>query len=422
MTTEIKNTQAFYKTEIPSDWKIKHLGYGVKIQGGYAFKSELFTNEGIPVIRISNIQENRVTVDEVCYNEDDKFNNFLVNEGDILIAMSGATTGKIGKYTLNQKAYLNQRVGRFLINDSRIEPDYVYHYFLYPTTLKNLLLDAMGGAQPNIANENIERIKIPLPPLPEQKAIASVLNTADATIQTTEKIIAQKELRKKWLMQNLLTGKIRLKGFDEEWKSVQISKLFTPVDRYIEWNENDLYNLISIRRRNGGVFFREPLFGYQIGVKKLKMVANNDFIISKRQASHGAWAVIDEVYDQAKVSDEYDTLEISDQSLLSVDFWKWYCQIPILTHYANVDSDGVHIEKSIFDYNFFKRRKVFIPSSMKEQKAIAQILQSVNTEISSLKAKAEKLREQKKGLMQQLLTGKIRLIVNEEHENNRNTN
>ena len=422
MTTEIKNTQAFYKTEIPSDWKIKHLGYGVKIQGGYAFKSELFTNEGIPVIRISNIQENRVTVDEVCYNEDDKFNNFLVNEGDILIAMSGATTGKIGKYTLNQKAYLNQRVGRFLINDSRIEPDYVYHYFLYPTTLKNLLLDAMGGAQPNIANENIERIKIPLPPLPEQKAIASVLNTADATIQTTEKIIAQKELRKKWLMQNLLTGKIRLKGFDEEWKSVQISKLFTPVDRYIEWNENDLYNLISIRRRNGGVFFREPLFGYQIGVKKLKMVANNDFIISKRQASHGAWAVIDEVYDQAKVSDEYDTLEISDQSLLSVDFWKWYCQIPILTHYANVDSDGVHIEKSIFDYNFFKRRKVFIPSSMKEQKAIAQILQSVNTEISLLKAKAEKLREQKKGLMQQLLTGKIRLIVNEEHENNRNTN
>ena len=214
-------------------------------------------------------------------------------------------------------------------------------------------------------------------------------------------------------MQQLLTGKMRLKGFDGEWKLIQISKLFTPVDRYVKWNENEFYNLISIRRRNGGVFFREPLFGYQIGVKKLKMVANNDFIISKRQASHGAWAVIDEVYDQAKVSDEYDTLEISDPSLLSVDFWKWYCQIPILTHYANVDSDGVHIEKSIFDYNFFNRRKVFIPSSIKEQKAIAQILQSVDTEISLLKAKAEKLREQKKGLMQQLLTGKVRLNVNE---------
>jgi type I restriction enzyme S subunit len=71
----------------------------------------------------------------------------------------------------------------------------------------------------------------------------------------------------------------------------------------------------------------------------------------------------------------------------------------------------VHIEKSIFDYNLFKKRKVIIPPSVEEQTAITQVLQAVDKEISLLKAKAEKLREQKKGLMQQLLTGKVRLKI-----------
>lgn len=187
---------------------------------------------------------------------------------------------------------------------------------------------------------------------------------------------------------------------------------FDPVDRYVEWNDDELYNLISIRRRNGGVFFREPLYGHQIGVKKLKQVAIDDFVISKRQVSHGAWAVIDHTFDGAKISDEYDALTIANHNLLNADFWKWYCQLPILTHNANVDSDGVHIEKSIFNYNLFKRRQVLIPDTTEEQTAIAQVLQAADKEITLLKAKAEKLREQKKGLMQVLLTGKVRLKIN----------
>lgn len=210
-------------------------------------------------------------------------------------------------------------------------------------------------------------------------------------------------------MAHALTGKKRLKGFGGEWKPQKISVLFIPVERYVEWDENELYNLISIRRRNGGIFFREPLYGNQIGVKKLKQVAIKDFVISKRQVSHGAWAVIDEAFDGAKISDEYDALAISNPGLLTAEFWNWYCRQPVLTHYANVDSDGVHIEKSIFDYELFKRRKVLIPESIAEQTAIAQVLQAADKEISLFKAKSEKLRDQKKGLMQVFLTGKIRL-------------
>ena len=95
--------------------------------------------------------------------------------------------------------------------------------------------------------------------------------------------------------------------------------------------------------------------------------------------------------------------------MLASGFWMWYCKLPILTHYAYIDSLGVHIEKSIFSFHQFKKRKIKIPPSVEEQTAIAQVLQAADKEIKLLKAKADKLREQKKGLMQMLLTGKKRL-------------
>lgn len=413
MENNTKKTKVFYNSEIPSDWEVKKLGKLGNVVSGLTYSPDDICEEtGVLVLRSSNVQGGRVTFDDNVFVKVNAGNFNPVKKSDILICVRNGSKSLIGKCALINEDADGKAFGAFMAIFRGDYNEYLIHVF--NTDIYNREIHRNLGATINSINgSDLKEFKIPLPPLPEQKAIARVLSTADSAIHTTEKLIAQKQQRKKWLIQNLLTGKKRLNGFEGEWNLVQISELFTPVDRYVEWNENELYNLISIRRRNGGVFFREPLFGYQIGVKKLKTVANNDFVVSKRQASHGAWAVIDQVYDQSKVSGEYDTLEISDLSLLSVDFWKWYCQIPILTHYANVDSDGVHIEKSIFDYDLFKRRKVFIPSSIKEQIAIAQILQSVDKEISLLKAKAEKLREQKKGLMQQLLTGKVRLNVKE---------
>ena len=224
-------------------------------------------------------------------------------------------------------------------------------------------------------------------------------------------LIAKKELQKKWLMQNLLTGKKRLNGFEDKWIEYQVSQLFQTIDRYVKWDDDEKYNLVSVRRRNGGMFFREPLYGNKIEVKKLKEINRGDFLISKRQVSHGAWAIVTEEFENGKVSDEYDCLAFQGKDKVSSNFWKWYCQLAILTHYAYVDSNGVHIEKSIFDYNQFKRRIVNVPATLPEQTAIAQVLQAADREIQLLKTKTEKLREQKKGMMQVLLTGKKRLKI-----------
>lgn len=399
--------------KIPKDWTIKRIGKMTKTLAGGTPSTSKEEFWGGDIKWMSSGELNLKTI----YDVEGRITELglkssstrLIPPKCVLIGLAGQGRTR-GTVAMNMvELCTNQSVAAILPSDEFHE-DFLYHNldFRYEELRQ---LSTGDGGRGGLNLSIINSLQIPLPPLSEQMVIASALGTWDAAIHKTGQFIAQKEQRKKWLMQNLLTGKKRLKGFGGQWKLIKISDLFNPIDRYTDWNEDELYNLISIRRRNGGVFLREPLYGNQIGVKKLKIVLVDDFVISKRQASHGAWAVIDQEFSQTKVSDEYDCLEIADKRKLTAKFWKWYCQMPILTHYANVDSDGVHIEKSIFDYNLFKRRKIIIPDSIKEQTAIAQILQAADKEIGLLKAKVDKLREQKKGLMQQLLTGKTRLKI-----------
>lgn len=423
----------FYNSFIPNDWDSPEFGSVFSFLRTFSFSRDQLTNEKthdeIRSIHYGDIHatyQNEILdlevektipylldgIIETGTFDDDNFPR--LKEGDLIIADTSEDYGGICdcielKNVKNNKIVSGLHTFAARTNETLIALGFRTYVLKHQQVVREIRRVTTGISVYGVSKNSLSAIKIALPPLSEQKTIASVLSTYDVAIHLTEKLIIQKEYYKKWLMQQLLTGKKRLKVFDKSWSLIEISKLFKPVDRYVAWDENELYNLISIRRRNGGVFFREPLYGYQIGVKKLKEVLTNDFVISKRQVSHGAWAVLDEVFNKSKVSDEYDCLEISNPAVLNASFWKWYCQLPILTHHANVDSDGVHIEKSIFDYDLFKKRKVLIPISVNEQAAIAQILQAADSEISLLKSKVEKLRAQKKGLMQQLLTGKKRI-------------
>ncbi len=408
-----KKVKALYKAEIPIDWSVKRIGKMTKILAGgtpstgenayWGGQIKWMSSGELNLKRVYDV-EGRIT--ELGLKSS---STRLIPPRCILIGLAGQGKTR-GTVAMNMiELCTNQSVAAILPSD-QFDEEFLYQNLdsRYDELRQLSTGDGgRGGLNLNIINS----IQIHLPPFLEQRAIASCLSTWDTAIQKTELLIAQKELHKKWLMQNLLTGKMRLKGFNNDWKFTTVSNLFKPIDRYINWNEDELFNLISIRRRNGGVFFREPLYGNQIGVKKLKTVLKDDFVISKRQVSHGAWAIIEPEFNAAKISDEYDCLEIGDKQQLIAEFWKWYCQIPILTHYANVDSDGVHIEKSIFDYNLFKKRKIRLPDSIEEQIAISAILKVADDEIRLLKAKGDKLREQKKGCMQVLLTGKVRLKI-----------
>ena len=168
---------------LPDGWEWKKLGKIAKLQNGFAFKSKLFVNDGLPIVRIKNIKNEKVLLDDVVYfNVEDygkKLDSYQIKKNDILIAMSGATTGKIGLYDTEEISYLNQRVGLFRIENSNLR-SYLF-YFLSTQIEKNLEL-SLGAAQPNLSTEQINNIELPLPPLEEQKRIVAKLDILFAKI------------------------------------------------------------------------------------------------------------------------------------------------------------------------------------------------------------------------------------------------
>lgn len=184
------------------------LGEVCDFQNGFAYKSELFRDEGLPIVRIKNVSAGAVDMNEVKYfNPSDykeKMSDYAVSRGDILVAMSGATTGKIGCYGHNFTAYLNQRVGKFLPKTSELCPRYLYHFLLSQN--QQIYTLAGGGAQPNLSS-NILKAKLTIPiPYPDdparslaaQEKVAATLDQLDElTASLTKRLPLEIELRQK---------------------------------------------------------------------------------------------------------------------------------------------------------------------------------------------------------------------------------
>ena len=188
--------------EFTGEWEMKKLGEVAKIQNGYAYDSTTFSYEGDYVIRISDIQNGTVSLTTAVRSLYNVPETFKVVKGDILIAMSGATTGKIGEYRNEEKAYINQRVGNikpFDINKKILL--FLMQSDLFANYLSGILT---VGAQPNISSQQISSFPFLLPPSPaEQQKIASCLSALDDQIAIeTEKLTALKDY-KKGLMQQL---------------------------------------------------------------------------------------------------------------------------------------------------------------------------------------------------------------------------
>ena len=187
------------------DWKKKKLGDVAKLQGGFAFKSESFQRKGIPIIRISNISpENRIDTEKlVFYSKLDNDENYLLTKGDLIIALSGATTGKSCVYNLALDSYLNQRVGVFRSKLDNLYYGYLIQYVFSVFFQQSLSKVLVAGAQPNISPSDIELFNIEFPSLDEQKQIADFLSAIDQKIAFVGQQIDSTEQYKKGLLQQM---------------------------------------------------------------------------------------------------------------------------------------------------------------------------------------------------------------------------
>jgi type I restriction enzyme S subunit len=189
-----------------SEWTYTPLNQVAKLTGGFAFKSKDFIGEGIPVAKIKNVRHRDIDLSDVDYVSEETAkacSKFLIKHGDILISMTGSgmnapasIVGRVARHSGQNNAFLiNQRVGRFsALPDNELDLRYLYYYFSQRDTQLELVSIATGSAnQVNLSATQIESLEIPLPPLPEQKAIAHILGSLDEKIELNRKMNATLE-------------------------------------------------------------------------------------------------------------------------------------------------------------------------------------------------------------------------------------
>lgn len=181
----------------PNGVEWKKLGDVCTFQNGFAFKSQFFKENGNAIIRITNINKNTIDLNDVVFFDKSDYRENLsiyeIHNGDILVAMSGATTGKIGVYKGLDTCYLNQRVGTFRPFCDILSNQYLYHFLT--TKVNDMYLLAGGGAQPNLSSIKLmSSLQIPVPPLPIQTEIVRIL---DKFVEQQEQLERLIELRKK---------------------------------------------------------------------------------------------------------------------------------------------------------------------------------------------------------------------------------
>ncbi len=168
-----------------SNHALRPIGAGAIVYSGFAFRSEDFAGAGIPVVKIKNVNNRTVDLTDTQFFPEskvtDKHAKFFLTDGDVLIAMTGqGSVGRVGRLRLNrEKVLLNQRVGKFVVDPAELDRDYLYYVISTPR-YEQILFDAgAGSGQPNLSPDIICSVKIPFPPLAEQKSIAAEPGTLD---------------------------------------------------------------------------------------------------------------------------------------------------------------------------------------------------------------------------------------------------
>jgi type I restriction enzyme S subunit len=399
--------------EIPVDWRTRELGALSKIvSGGTPHKGQAaYWRGSIPWFSAKDLKKFWLddSIDTISA-EGAAANCRLVPSNTVLILVRGMTLNKdvpVG-ITTRQSAF-NQDLKGLLPNDD-VSAEFLAYALAARKTHLLALVDRSGHGTGRIQTELLRSFLIALPPLPEQQRIAAVLGTWNRAIDRQEQLLLTKQQLKHGFMQQLLTGKKRFKSSaGQQWKTYRLSDLLERVFRPVTLSGDDPLDLISIRRRAGGLFFRGSFTAKEFKTVDLNRIEAGDFLVSKRQVTHGALAMVRQPFDGMHVSNEYVIFRCKAPEKLHMPFFDWLARSPRMWHMAYLASNGVHIEKLIFDARDFLREKIALPPSLEEQEEIVELLEGSDAEIRLLQEELKTFREQKRGMMQKLLTGKLRV-------------
>jgi type I restriction enzyme, S subunit len=407
-----------------SEWKKVRLGDSVNIQRGYAFKSKDYREKGVFVLRVSNLTssysvstENAVFVPETFLQE---YKEYQLEEGDILLVMVGATTGKIARVPKQVlPALLNQNLWN-LKPQSGWNKD--FFFYMIQREIEGFLSKKHGSAREFLKQSEFLELEISCPSLPEQRKIAAILSSVDEAIAKTEAIIKQTEKVKKGLMQQLLTKgightkfkKTEIGEIPEEWEVKSIDELVfvNPESLSNKTNEEYEFEYIDIGsvERTGKIGETVRYQFKNSPSRARRIVRTGDTIISTVRPYLRAFAFIDNKHDQKVCSTGFAVLRPKEkidpvflfQSILNDKFVEFLKSRMTGSNYPAVTATDI------------KEYKLGVPRDINEQTKIAKILAKYDEKLEIEEKSLEQLQTIKKGLMQVLLTGKVRVKVDNE--------
>ena len=404
--------QGYKQTEvgiIPVDWQVKTIGELGYVTSGESPSRFTFDNGNTPYFKVDQLNNSTKYQEKTPYKIEYEH---PVEKGSIIFPKRGAAIATNKVRMLKNPSFFDTNIMSITFTNKLAHSEFFYYYLVR----KELWQIADTTSVPQINNKHILPLLCPFPSFVEQERIVEALSDVDAMISSLEKLIAKKKAVKQGVMQELLTAKKRLPGFSGKWVTINLSKK-SKIKARIGWqglttneylDSGYSYLVTGTDFVNGKIdwdnchYVAKDRFDQDKNIQ----IQNDDILITK-DGSLGKTALVKGLNKPATLNSGVFVIRPIQESydptfvyyILSSFVFKDF-----LDH-LSAGSTIIHLyQKDINKFEFL------IPPTIKEQRAIASILSDMDNEIEALEQKLEKARQIKQGMMQQLLTGKIRLV------------
>lgn len=402
-------------SSIPNDWskvQLKNIGNTFT---GISGKNKDDFGFGKPYIPYLNIFNNAIIKDDHFdyVNIKDNETQEKVRYGDIFFTTSSETPEEVGMCSVylgnSQELYLNSFCFGFrLTNDIDFSPIYLAELFRSNVGRRTIYKLAQGATRYNLSKTSLLKENIFVPPFKQQQKIAEILSTWDEAIANCKATIISIKNRNKGLAQQLLTGKKRLSGFSDKWEVKPLGDLLIYTPREVD-KPDETFLALGLRSHGKGVFHKPDFEPSAIAMTKLYIVKENDLVVNITFAWEQAIAIASKEDEGGLVSHRFPTYTFNPKTASHL-YFKFFILQSFFKSMLELISPGGAGRNRVMSKKDFLKLEVKVPK-IEEQIAIAQVLEAADQELKSYEAKLEAFQLQKKGLMQQLLTGKIRVNV-----------
>ncbi|MCB1131196.1 MAG: restriction endonuclease subunit S [Verrucomicrobiae bacterium] len=411
-----KKTKHTPAGEIPVDWAVAKIGELCALTNGTGFGPKDWKSSGWPIIRIQNLNG----ASDFNYFDGTPKESWIVEPGDLLFAWAGTRGASFGPTIWNgPRGVLNQHI--FKITPKKTASKQWLYLSLRILT-DNIEKKAHGFKSTllHVGKNDIIGQYVPLPPPPEQRRIADILSSWDRAIETLESLIAAKERRKQALMQQLLTGRKRLPRFDQskgktkkdhfetypaDWEHLRLGQIVSETGK-----RNSLKGNLPVLSctKHQGLVLSEEYFGRRVHAEdtsNYRVVRRGEFAYATNHIEEGSIGYQD-LCDAGLVSPIYTVFQ--PHKTVTPEYLFRVLKSPLFLHHYQANTSASVDRRGSLRFKEFAQLPIWLPT-IKEQQAIAAVLDSADRELTLHRQHLDRLRTQKRGLMGKLLTGEVRV-------------